>query len=318
MEKAVGGGGGEAGAEGTGGPFQRCASEPSPTPHRQSPFTNPSGPGVLPTGRNIHALDPYRMPSAAALARGSAAADAILAAHRAANDGAWPETVAVNLWGLDAIKTRGESVATVLRLVGAAPVAEGTGRVARFELLPLADLGGRPRIDVLCNMSGIFRDSFQNVVDLLDDMFARAADADEPPERNYIRKHALAIAATGAARPAARLFSNPAGDYGSMVGERVGAGNWEAGDELGDTWASRNSFSYGRGGERGAARPEVLQALLATTDRVVQQARTGGVGGGCGGRGGRPRLATSNRPHQSNPHPTPFPRPKRSTLWSMA
>jgi hypothetical protein len=62
--------------------------------------------GVLPTGRNIHALDPYRMPSPAAMERGAAAANAILDAHRAANDGAWPETVAVNLWGLDAIKTK--------------------------------------------------------------------------------------------------------------------------------------------------------------------------------------------------------------------
>jgi hypothetical protein len=62
----------------------------------------------------------------------------------------------VNLWGLDAIKTKGESVAIVLRLVGAAPVREGTGRIARFALRPLAELG-RPRVDVLCNMSGIFR-----------------------------------------------------------------------------------------------------------------------------------------------------------------
>jgi len=56
-----------------------------------------------------------------------------------------------------------------------------------------------------------------------------------------------------------------------MVNERVGAGNWESGEELGDTWVSRNAFSYGRGRERGAARPEVLQSLLATTDRVVQE-----------------------------------------------
>ena len=114
------------------------------------------GPGVLPTGRNIHALDPYRMPSAAAAARGAAAGAAILEAHAAANDGALPETVAVNLWGLDSIKTRGDNVGLVLWLVGARPVREGTGRIARFELVPLEELG-RPRIDVLCNMSGIFR-----------------------------------------------------------------------------------------------------------------------------------------------------------------
>ena len=95
----------------------------------------------------------------------------------------------MNLWGLDAIKTKGESVAIVLHMLGARPLSEGTGRVARFELIPLAELqpAGRPRVDVLCNMSGIFRDSFQNVVELLDDLFQRAAAADEPPERNFVR-----------------------------------------------------------------------------------------------------------------------------------
>ncbi|KAL0032609.1 hypothetical protein WJX77_010520 [Trebouxia sp. C0004] len=229
------------------------------------------GAGVLPTGRNIHALDPYRMPSQAALERGAAAAKGILKAHRDANHGTYPQTVAVNLWGLDAIKTKGESVAIVLYLVGAQPLREATGRVARYQLIPLEELDGRPRVDVLCNMSGIFRDSFQNVVELLDDLFKRAAQAPESPDMNFIRKHSSAMADQGLANSSARLFSNPAGDYGSMVNERVGSSQWENGSELGDTWASRNAFSYGRGSERGTARPEVLEALLGTTDRVVQE-----------------------------------------------
>ena len=232
------------------------------------------GPGVLPTGRNIHALDPYRMPSPAAADRGKRIARALLAQHRAANDGAYPETVSVNLWGLDAIKTKGESVGIVLELIGARAVKEGTGRVARYELIPLDELEpkGRPRVDVLCNMSGIFRDSFANVVGLLDDAFARAASAkEEPLELNFIKKHASEMRADGLENTSARLFSNPPGDYGSMVNERVGTSEWEDGRELGDTWASRNAYSYGRGGERGAARPEVLQALLRTTERVVQE-----------------------------------------------
>jgi magnesium chelatase subunit H len=174
------------------------------------------GAGALPTGRNIHALDPYRMPTPGALARGAAAARAILEAHAksAAGGCLYPETVSVNLWGLDAIKTKGESVGCLLELVGAAPLREGTGRVVRFELRPLSELG-RPRVDVLVNMSGIFRDSFGNVATLLDDMFQRAAAADEPPEKNFIRKHALAATAAGIGAPAARLFSNPPGDYGA-------------------------------------------------------------------------------------------------------
>ena len=137
------------------------------------------------------------MPSPAALERGRAVAEAILAKHKADNGNAWPETVAVNLWGLDAIKTKGESVAIVLHMIGARPMQEEMGRIARFELVPLEELGGRPRIDVLCNMSGIFRDSFQNIVDLLDDVFQRAAAANEPPEMNFVRKHSLDMGKQG-------------------------------------------------------------------------------------------------------------------------
>jgi len=114
------------------------------------------GASVLPTGRNIHALDPYRMPSQTAWIRGQRAAEVIIKQHKEANNGKYPETVAVTLWGLDSIKTRGESVAIALALVGAKPVKEGTGRVVRYDLVPLEELG-RPRIDVLASLSGIFR-----------------------------------------------------------------------------------------------------------------------------------------------------------------
>ncbi|BAZ09387.1 magnesium chelatase subunit H [Calothrix sp. NIES-4071] len=226
------------------------------------------GAGVLPTGRNIHALDPYRMPSPAAYERGREIAKKILTQHLQDN-GEYPETVAVMLWGLDAIKTKGESLGILLELVGAEPVKEGTGRVVRYELKSLEEIG-RPRIDVLANLSGIFRDSFVNIIELLDDLFARAADALEPEEKNYIRKHALALKAQGVENASARLFSNPAGDFGSLVNDQVVDGNWESGDELANTWQSRNAFSYGRN-DKGQARKEVLNTLLKTTSQIVQE-----------------------------------------------
>ena len=233
------------------------------------------GTSVLPTGRNIHALDPYRMPSEGAWARGQRAAEEILRQHQENNNGAFPETIAVTLWGLDTIKTRGESIAIVLALVGAKPMKEGTGRTVNFELIPLEELG-RPRVDVLASLSGIFRDSFANVVDLLDDMFERASIAEESPNMNYIKKHCLELEASGTERAAARLFSNPPGDYGSMVNEVVGNGDWDETESLGEIWRGRNTYAYGRseggGGVRsGTARPEVLDKLLSTTERVVQE-----------------------------------------------
>ncbi|KST69922.1 magnesium chelatase subunit H [Mastigocoleus testarum] len=226
------------------------------------------GPGVLPTGRNIHALDPYRMPSPGAYERGREIAKKIISQHLQ-QEGSYPETVAVMLWGLDAIKTKGESLGILLELVGAEPVKEGTGRIVRYELKPLAEVG-HPRIDVLGNLSGIFRDSFVNIIELLDDLFQRAAIADEPEDQNFIKKHALALQAQGVENVSARLFSNPAGDFGSLVNDQVVDGNWESGEELGNTWQGRNVFSYGRE-DKGQARPEVLTQLLQSTDRIVQE-----------------------------------------------
>lgn len=226
------------------------------------------GSGVLPTGRNIHALDPYRMPSPAAYERGREIAQKIITQHLEENDN-YPETVAVMLWGLDAIKTRGESIGILLELVGAEPVKEGTGRIVRYELKSLTEVG-HPRIDILGNLSGIFRDSFVNIIELLDDLFQRAATAEEPVEQNFIRKHALVLQGQGVENISARLFSNPAGDFGSLVNDRVVDGNWESGDELGHTWEGRNVFSYGRQ-DKGQARPEVLQELLKGCDRIVQE-----------------------------------------------
>lgn len=143
-------------------------------------------------------------------------------------------------------------------------------------MIPLEELG-RPRVDVLASLSGIFRDSFANVVDLLDDMFERAASADEPESMNFIKKHSNQLKAEGTTeRTAARLFSNPPGDFGSMVNEVVGTGEWDNDESLGETWRGRNVYSYGRN-ERygntagGTARPEVLDKLLTTTERIVQE-----------------------------------------------
>jgi magnesium chelatase subunit H len=226
------------------------------------------GSGVLPTGRNIHALDPYRMPSPAAYERGKEIAKKIIA-QNLEEKGTYPETVAVMLWGLDSIKTKGESLGILLELVGAEPVKEGTGRIVRYELKSIAEVG-HPRIDVLANLSGIFRDTFVNIIELLDDLFQRAAEAEESAADNFIRKHYLALKTQGIENATARLFSNPAGDFGSLVNDQVVDGNWESGDELADTWKSRNVFSYGRK-DKGQARPEILSQLLATSSQIIQE-----------------------------------------------
>ncbi len=101
------------------------------------------------------------------------------------------------------IKTKGESLGILLELVGAEPVKEGTGRIVRYELKPLGEIG-HPRIDILANLSGIFRDTFINIIELLDDLMQRAAEIEESENDNYIRKHYLTLKSQGNSRSVQR------------------------------------------------------------------------------------------------------------------
>src|SRR5690606_2839000 len=110
----------------------------------------------LPTGRNIHGFDPFRIPSAFAVADGKRQADLLLERHR--NDGHdLPESIAIVLWGTDNLKSEGGPIAQALALIGAQPRFDSYGRLCGATLIPLAQLG-RPRIDVIMTSSGIFRD----------------------------------------------------------------------------------------------------------------------------------------------------------------
>jgi magnesium chelatase subunit H len=229
------------------------------------------GLNVLPTGRNIHAIDPWRIPSALAYARGAQIADALLAKHLAEHDGQYPETIAQVLWGLDTIKTKGESVAIVLRLIGARPHYDGQGKISHYALIPLEELG-RPRIDVLMNLSPIFRDTFEHTMDHLDRLVKDAARADEPAEMNFIKKHVQEAMREGMTfeQATARLFTQQPGQYGTYVDDMVEDSAWQTQDDLAQLFIRRNAYAYG-GGRAGQPAPEVLTRLLRTVGRVAHE-----------------------------------------------
>lgn len=239
---------------------------------RPAPGADPvrAGAAALPSGRNIHSIDPWRLPSDAALVRGAQMAEQLLAQHRQSSEGAYPQTVALTLWALDTIKTEGESIGAALALVGARPERDGQGKIWRYELIPLEELG-RPRIDALLDVSAIFRDTFQISLDLLDDLFRRAAEADEPPEQNFVRAHALAQQARGLTweQATARIFTQAPGRYGTGVDELVEEGQWQEAHDLADMYLRRNSFAYG-GGRGGQEAAEALRGMLGTVEHVFQ------------------------------------------------
>ena len=207
------------------------------------PIRNPK---VLPTGKNIHALDPQAIPTSAAIAAAAVVVERLLARQRADAGGVWPETIAVVLWGTDNIKTYGESLAQVMLMVGVRPVPDALGRVNKLELIPLSELG-RPRVDVVVNCSGVFRDLFVNQMNLLDRAIKLAAEQDEPLEMNFVRKHALAQAAEMGVelrQAATRIFSNASGSYSSNVNLAIENSSWSDESQLQDMYLSRKSFSF--------------------------------------------------------------------------
>ena len=60
-------------------------------------------PGVLPSGKNIHALDPQSIPTTAAVAAAKSVVDKLIERQKE-EQGTWPETIACVLWGTDNIK----------------------------------------------------------------------------------------------------------------------------------------------------------------------------------------------------------------------
>jgi magnesium chelatase subunit H len=206
------------------------------------PIRNPD---VLPTGRNMHALDPSSIPTAAAVEVSQDVVRKLLEKLKE-NGGAYPESIAFTLWGTDNIKTYGESLAQVLALVGVKPVSDSLGRVNKVELIPLEELG-RPRVDVVVSCSGVFRDLFINQMNLMDRGIKMAAEADEPLEMNFVRKHALEQAeelGVSLRDAAARVFSNSAGSYSANVGLAIENGGWEDENQLQEQFLTRKGFAF--------------------------------------------------------------------------
>ncbi|MDJ0825361.1 MAG: magnesium chelatase subunit H [Rhodobacter sp.] len=223
-------------------------------------------PEILPTGRNIHAFDPFRMPTAFALADGAKQAERLLETHAKL-----PRSVALVLWGSDNIKSDGGPIAQALALMGASPRFDSFGRLSGADLVPLEELG-RPRIDVIMTLSGIFRDLLPLQTRMLAEAAFKAASADEPLEMNFIRAHALAYAQemdVDLETAALRVFSNAEGAYGSNVNQLVESSAFGDEEELADAYEARKSFAYGVNG-KATKHAALLQKTLRDVDLAYQ------------------------------------------------
>ena len=227
-------------------------------------------PDVLPTGRNIHGFDPFRIPSKFACNQGAAQAEQLIERHLS-DGGTLPESIAMVLWGTDNLKSEGSQIAQALALLGARPRFDDYGRLAGAELIPLAELG-RPRIDVVITLSGIFRDLLPLQTRMIAEATYLATMADESSEQNFVRKHSLAHQAQhhcDLETASLRVFSNRQGAYGANVNMMIDEGSWSDPEELANMFETHKGYAYGRSGEPAQHR-ELLESELAGVELTYQ------------------------------------------------
>jgi len=214
------------------------------------------GVDLLPTGRNFYTLDPRKVPAKSAWEVGREVADGTLQRHHGEHD-EYPEEVGVVAWGTPTVRTRGETIAQVLALMGVEPVWTDAGRIDGVEPIPLEELG-RPRVDATTRVSGLFRDAFPQAAGVIHDAVEAVVDLDEPHEMNYVKKHVEEeteeLESEGVdpdeARDAAmpRVFTTRPGGYGAGTNKAVDEGNWEDRSDLAEVYVQWGGYAMGSRG----------------------------------------------------------------------
>jgi len=209
---------------------------------------------VLPTGRNLYAIDPRSAPTRNAWEIGRHAADEILARY-AQDHGDWPKRIVLDLWGSATMRTGGDDLAQAFALIGCRPTWDASSsRVSGFEVLPLAMLG-RPRVDVTLRISGLFRDVFPSQITLFAADVRAVAALEESGGDNPL----AGLEGAGLAR----VFGAAPGAYGVGLGPRIARGEWAERSDLAEAYFAATSHAYDGEGD-------AFEAAAAFRTRVAQ------------------------------------------------
>ncbi|MGD6933777.1 MAG: cobaltochelatase subunit CobN [Candidatus Bathyarchaeia archaeon] len=237
---------------------------------------------VLPTGRNFYSVDPRAVPSSAAWQVGVSMGDVLLERYLK-DEGKYPENIGMVVWATDNMRTKGDDIAEILYLMGAKPVWEKTsGRVTGVEAIPLEELK-HPRIDVTVRISGLFRDTFPDVVSILDDAVRLISGLKESPEKNYLAKHVAAEVEKRSSQgenpetvreeASYRIFGARPGTYGCGVNEAIDSKNWKDQSDLANIYVTWGGYAYGRN-NFGKSAPDQFKRRLSHVNLTVKNDNT--------------------------------------------
>ena len=234
-------------------------------------------PEVLPTGKNFYSVDIRGIPTETAWEVGSKAAEAVIERYTQEN-GEYPRALAISIWGTSTMRTGGDDIAQVMALMGVRPIWDGLSRrVVDFEVLP-GDLLNRPRVDVTVRVSGFFRDSFPNIINLLNKITQVVAALPESAEINplsasvQIEQQQLESqgidSKTAQKKASYRLFGSKPGAYGAGMQGLIEAQNWQSDADLARAYLNWSSYAYDGSG-KGYAAPESFQQRLKQLQIVL-------------------------------------------------
>ena len=237
-------------------------------------------PRTLPTGRNMYSVDAEQTPTVEAWEVGVKLAQSLLEAHAAANNGAYPRKVTFTLWPGDFIQTEGAQLAQILYLLGVEPVRDPFNRVVSVKPIPLEQLG-RPRIDIVAQTAGQFRDLAASRILLINQAIEMVAQLQEEGGDNYVRsgvtKSERMMIAKGISPAEARelastrVFGGVNGAYGTGIMGLVEKGDaWEDDSEVAKQYLNNMGAVYGKGDKWSYFREGVFEAALQDAEVVVQ------------------------------------------------
>ena len=216
------------------------------------PIRNPD---ALHTGRNMYGFDPSRVPTRAAYEAGKVSVEQLVAEYQLTH-GKFPEKLAFTMWSSETMRHLGMLEAQILYAMGARPKWDEGGRVIGMEVIPLAELG-RPRIDAVISLTGLYRDQFPNVMERFNEAIGMLAVLREDDKDNFIKANtariktallAKGVKADEAAEYAVtRIFGNESGDYSTKLTDAsLASDKWDEADgKLEKLYLSRMSWAYG-------------------------------------------------------------------------
>lgn len=210
-------------------------------------------PDVLPTGRNFYSVDIRSLPTESAWDVGRKAAETLIERY-CQEQGEYPRTLGLSMWGTATMRTGGDDMAEALALMGVQPIWEGASRrVIDFEIIPLTILG-RPRVDVTLRISGFFRDAFPNLIDLFDRAVNAVANLEESEGQNplatQVQQEALNWQQQGLSEQEAkvrsryRIFGSKPGAYGAGLQGLIESQNWQDDEDLARAYINWSSYAY--------------------------------------------------------------------------